>query len=211
MLLVLTARDMSKVQAVTQELNANYPDVKTRTLQLDVASFKSITSAAAEVNGYAELNLNILINNAGVMNIPERVLSPDGFEMHLATNYLGPFLFTNSIMGKLLNSPGGRTVNITSNGHALSPFQFKDYNFEGKPLPESEKLNKELCKGWSLSWGLGYLPAIAYGQSKTAMILYTVQLSKLLNSKGLSAVCVYPGGNYDAPADHLTERSLQPL
>ena len=64
------------------------------------------------------------------MNIPTRTFSKDGFEMQLAINYIGAFLFTNSIMSKLLASPAPRITNITSNGYALSPFRFDDYNFD---------------------------------------------------------------------------------
>lgn len=92
--------------------------------------------------------------------------------MHLATNYLGPFLFTNSIMKKLISSGTARIVNVSSNGYIFSPFRFADYNFEEKMIPESEYPPKELCKSFGLPWGLGYLPTIAYGQSKTAIMLY---------------------------------------
>ncbi len=192
-LLILTGRTLSKVEITSKDIATKYPSVNIRLLELDLASFKSIDAAAAAVNAYLESSIDILINNAGVMNIPERTLSTDGFEMHLAVNYLGAFRFTNSIMGKLLVR-GGRVVNVGSSGYALSPFRFADYNFADKPLPESEQPSEALCKAFGLPWGLGYLPTIAYCQSKTAMMLYSVQLSKLLSAKGVTAVCTNPGG-----------------
>lgn len=192
-LLILSGRTRSKVEITAKDIATKYPSVDIRLLELDLASFKSIDAAATEINAYSESSIDILINNAGVMNIPERTLSLDGFEMHFAVNYLGAFCFTNSIMGKLL-SRGGRIVNVGSSGYAFSPFRFADYNFAGKPLPESEQPPEALCKAFGLPWGLGYLPAIAYGQSKTAMMLYTVQLCRLLNAKGVTAVTTHPGG-----------------
>ena len=192
-LLILTGRSPSKVEAVTEDIATKFPGVKTRILKLDLASFASISSAADNVVSYAESAIDVIINNAGVMNIPERTLS-DGFELQLMVNYLGLALFTNSIMPKLLKSSAGRIVNIVSNGYALSPFRFSDYNFEGKDLPAEEQPLKEMCDAYGLPWGLGYLPAVAYGQSKTAGILYTVELATRLKDKGASVICVHPGG-----------------
>lgn len=195
-LIILAGRDREKVQTVAATLAAVHPEVTTRILTFDLTSFSSVRSAAAEVMAYPELGIDILINNAGVMNIPERTLSPEGFEMHLATNYLGSFLFTNSILDKLVNNGGARIVNVSSQGYVFSPFRFSDYNFEGKPLPESEYPAKSLCDSYGLPWGLGYLPTIAYGQSKTAMLLYSAQLAKATNAKGITTVCVHPGGKF---------------
>ncbi|KAI9876064.1 MAG: hypothetical protein M1830_007425 [Pleopsidium flavum] len=192
-LLILTGRTPSKVEAITKEIAAKYPDVKTRILKLDMASFSSISAAADAVHAYTEPSIDILINNAGVMNIPERTLSADGFEMQLAVNYLGLALFTNSIMLNLLKSNAGRVVNIVSNGYALSPFRFSDYNFEGKSLPEDEQPPKGTCEAFGVPWGLDYIPPIAYGQSKTAAMLYTIELATRLKDKGVSTVCLNPG------------------
>ena len=173
-----------------------YPNVSTRVLELDMSSFDSIRRAAKEVKAYPEQSIEILINNAGIMNIPERQLSTDGFELHLATNYLGTFLFTTQIIDKLAFSSKGRIVNVGSNGYFFSPFRFADYNFEGegKALPEDEQPPKELCEQFGIPWSLGYTPTIAYGQSKTATMLFTVQLAKVFGCRGLTAVCVHPGG-----------------
>ncbi|KAJ4288036.1 hypothetical protein N0V90_012052 [Kalmusia sp. IMI 367209] len=120
--------------------------------------------AAEEISGYVEPNIDIVFDNAGVMNIPERRLSADGFEMHLATNYLGLALFTNSILPNIKKSAMGRIVNVVSNGHAISPFQFSDHNFDDvNDLPEDEQPSKEACAAFGIPWDLGYLPPVAYG------------------------------------------------
>ena len=187
---------MSKIQTVAKSISEAHPNVSIRVLEMDLASLDSVRQAAREVNADKGQSIDILINNAGIMNVPDRQLSADGFELHLATNYLGHFLFTTSIMDKLAFSGMGRIVNLGSSGYAFSPFRFADYNFEGQQLPKSEQPPKELCEQFGLPWSLGYTPTIAYGQSKTAMMLFSVQLAKLYSERGVTAICVHPGGRY---------------
>jgi NAD(P)-dependent dehydrogenase (short-subunit alcohol dehydrogenase family) len=197
-LLILTGRNPAKVEAIIKELATAFPAVKTRALIFDISSFASIKDAAADVLTYPEPCIDILVNNAGIMNTPTRTLSKDGFEMQLAVNYLGAFLFTNSIMPKLLASSAGRVMNITSNGYALSPFRFADYNFDEEKsatLPEDQQPLKQNCEVFGVPWGLGYIPPIAYGQSKTAMILYTRELAVKFKGK-MTATCCNPGGGW---------------
>ncbi|KFY86006.1 hypothetical protein V500_07934 [Pseudogymnoascus sp. VKM F-4518 (FW-2643)] len=133
-LLILTGRDSAKVEAIITELATAFPSVKTRVLIFDISSFASINTAASQVLAYPESSIDIIINNAGVMNIPTRTFSTDGFEMHLSVNYLGAFLFTNSIMPKVFASKAASIANIASNGYELSPFRFNDYNFENPTI-----------------------------------------------------------------------------
>ncbi|KAL8825155.1 MAG: hypothetical protein Q9191_004583 [Dirinaria sp. TL-2023a] len=189
-LLILTGRTVQKVEAVVAQFSVQVP---TRMVKLDVASFTSIRTGVKEIKSFAQ-HIDILVNNAGVMNVPERRLSEDGFEMHLAVNHLGPFLLTTGLMPLLTASQGSRIVNVGSNGYAFSPFRFADYNFDGNPIPEAEQPSKELCKQYGLPWTLEYTPTIAYGQSKTAIMLFTVQLAKLYNNNGITAICIHPGG-----------------
>jgi NAD(P)-dependent dehydrogenase (short-subunit alcohol dehydrogenase family) len=198
-LLVLTGRTAAKVEAVASPLAKSFPDVQVRTVLFDMSSFASIAQAAAEINAFTE-NIDILFNNAGIMNVPERRLSVDGFEMHLATNYLGLALFTLSILPKILSSTAGRIVNTVSNGYALSPCRFSDYNFDydgeggGKEVSEDEQPPKDTCAAFGVPWGLGYIPPIAYAQSKTAAILFTRELADRLAEKDVTVNCVQPGG-----------------
>ena len=194
-LLILTGRTLSKVNTIATAIVKDHPHISIRSLELDLSSFESVKRAAAEVNGYHESSIDILINNAGIMNIPERQLSNDGFELHLATNYLGAFLFTTSILDKISASGQGRVVNMGSNGYVFSPLRFSDYNFEEKSLPVDEQPPKALCEQYGLPWSLQYTPTIAYGQSKTAVLLFTVQLAKLFRKGGITAICVHPGGS----------------
>jgi NAD(P)-dependent dehydrogenase (short-subunit alcohol dehydrogenase family) len=118
--------------------------------------------------------------------------------MHLATNYLGLALFTMSILPKIKQSAAGRIVNVASNGYALSPFRFSDYNFDGKDLPEDEQPSKAACGAFGVPWGLDYIPPVAYGQSKTAAMLFTRELAGRLSGTRVAALCVNPGGELDS-------------
>ncbi|KAJ4349466.1 uncharacterized protein N0V89_008081 [Didymosphaeria variabile] len=191
-LLILTGRTASKVEAVAKDISV--PGVEVRVVLFDISSFGSIAKAVEEINGFAEPSIDIIFNNAGVMNVPERRLSADGFELHLATNYLGLALLTNSLLPKIKKSNAGRIVNVVSNGYALSPFRFSDYNFDDvKDLPEDEQPSKEACAAFGIPFGLGYIPPVAYGQSKTAAMLYTLELADRLKGSNATAISVMPG------------------
>lgn len=129
--------------------------------------------AAAELVSKTD-KLHVLINNAGIMCCPESK-SEDGFELQLATNYLGPFLLYKLLEKTLLESATpqwpSRVVNVSSSAHHASGMHFDNINL----IDEYD--------GWK-----------AYGQSKTAMIYMTNQIDRLYGSKNLHAVSVMPGG-----------------
>ncbi|KAH9886587.1 retinol dehydrogenase 13 [Xylariomycetidae sp. FL2044] len=154
-------------------INERYPNVQVRTLELDLVSQASVRKAADVVNEWVDVpQVDVLVNNAGVMAI-DWAASPEGLDSQLAMNHLGPFLFTNLIMGKLLKSKAPRVVNVTSDGHRLSPFRFDDYNFR-----DGQFYNK---------W-------LSYGQSKTANMLMAISLAEKLGAKhSLASFSVQPG------------------
>lgn len=127
-LLIFAGRDASKINETASEIKSINPDVRTRTLVLDLGSQKQIREAAAEVNNYDE-SIDILVNNAGVMACPYSTTS-DGLETQFGTNHIGHFLFTNLILDKILASPNPRIVNVSSNGHRLSPIRWDDIGFD---------------------------------------------------------------------------------
>jgi NAD(P)-dependent dehydrogenase (short-subunit alcohol dehydrogenase family) len=142
-LLILAGRNVAKTQqtadAITaaaaqqqqQQQGKRTEAVAVRTLELDLGSLASVRAAAAQVNGWADMpRLDVLVNNAGVMAIEWSPSSPEGYDGQFVTNHLGHFLFTNLVMPKLLQSPAPRVVNISSNGHRLSPVRFEDWNFQ---------------------------------------------------------------------------------
>ena len=165
--------------------------------------------------------IDVLVTNAGVMS-PTYQTTADGLELHFGVNYVGHFLFVNLVMPKLLESKAGaRVVNVSSNGHRSSDIRWDDLNFQVCPaLPSPESLSLLRCP---LGWELGLVPHMltayladsgsisisnsnsytqdgkayhmwrAYGQSKTALILFSVELARRLGPKGLKAFSLHPG------------------
>jgi NAD(P)-dependent dehydrogenase (short-subunit alcohol dehydrogenase family) len=128
-LLILAGRNTAKGQQTADALTAQHPDVKVRILELDLGSLAAVRKAAATVNGWTDVeHIDVVVNNAGIMAV-DWAKTPEGFESHFGTNHLGHFLFTNLIIGKLLASQAPRVVNVSSNGHRLSPIRFADFNF----------------------------------------------------------------------------------
>jgi NAD(P)-dependent dehydrogenase (short-subunit alcohol dehydrogenase family) len=130
-LLILAGRNIAKVKETASQLAAENPtiSVQSRILQLDLSSLEAVRTAANTVNSWSDVpHIDVLVNNAGIM-ATDYALSPEGHESQLATNHLGPFLFTNLIMGKLQASAAPRVVMVSSDGHRLGPFRFDDYNF----------------------------------------------------------------------------------
>lgn len=133
-LLVLAGRDAAKTEKTAQAIAAASPGVQTRTLLLDLSSQAQIREAAKQVNAYAE-SIDVLVNNAAVMASPYTT-TVDGLESQFGTNHIGHFLFTNLIIDKILAAgPGARIINITSDGHRLSPVRFDDLDFRVHPPP----------------------------------------------------------------------------
>ncbi|OGM40070.1 short-chain dehydrogenase [Aspergillus bombycis] len=170
-LIILAARDVTKAQQTATDILAINPSVKTRILHLDLGSQTQIRQAAAEVLDYEE-HIDVLVNNAGIMASPFSQ-TEDGVESQFGINHIGHFLFTNLIMSKLI-APGksSRVVNISSDGHRLGPVRFDDWNFDD---------------------GDTYDPWLAYGQSKTANMLFSVSLAQKLGGNGLISVSLHPG------------------
>lgn len=114
--------------------------------------------------------LNLLINNAGIMFVPLR-RDKHGIESQLATNYLAVFQLTANLIPALKKANGARVVNLSSQGHQFSPFNFEDPNFDKRD----------------------YDTLAAYGQSKTAINLFSLELDNLVKSYGIRAYSVHPG------------------
>ena len=193
-LLILAGHNTSKCEETAKAIASTSPGVSTRVLELDLGSLEQIRKAAAEVNSYTD-HIDVLCNNAGVMATPYS-LTKDGLETQFGINHIGHFLFTNLVIKKLLQAPkGGRVVNVTSNGHRLGPVRFDDWRFDN---------------------GKTYDPWRAYGQSKSANMLFALSLAKKLGDKGkgagLVSLSLHPGAIFGTNLGiYMGEKELQAL
>lgn len=147
--------------------------------------------------------LDLLINNAGAV-VMTRQLTAEGIELQFGANHVGHFLLTRQLMPLLeaaaaRDGGGGggggatRIVNLSSQGHRCSPVRFHDINIEGKEVPEEEKQPSYMPPTFTRANEDGYIPIAAYGQSKSANILFSMGLQKRLKSRGIAAFAVHPG------------------
>ncbi|MEO1968709.1 MAG: SDR family NAD(P)-dependent oxidoreductase [Sphingomonadaceae bacterium] len=182
--LILSGRDAAKLDSAAQEISQE-TGAKVETLACDLASLHSIRAAAKEASQRFE-RIDILINNAGVMAAPLG-RTADGFETQFGTNHLGHFLLTNLLMPLIENGSGQRIVNLSSRGHHIDQLHADDPNYESR---EYDK--------WQ-----------AYGQSKTANILFAVALEKRVKGKGIHAYALHPGGIMTNLGRHMSEQDVE--
>jgi len=169
--LILAGRSQARLdEAITRlksEVKEKEPIVEAMTV--DLASFKSIREFADNFKA-KNLPLHVLLNNAGVMAIPERRTTEDGLEMQIGTNHFGHFLLTNLLLDTIKSSAPARIVNVSSEGHRLGNLNFS---------------NLQLETGYS-SWG-------AYGNSKLANILFSNELQHRLEGTKVTSNALHPG------------------
>jgi NAD(P)-dependent dehydrogenase (short-subunit alcohol dehydrogenase family) len=155
-------------------------------VSLDLADLDSVRRAAGEIASRLP-RIDLLINNAGVM-APPLSRTRQGFELQLGTNHLGHFVLTNALLPQLV--PGSRIVNLSSRGHLRSPMRWDDPHFRDESTYEK----------WT-----------AYGQSKTANILFTVELERRLGGQGIHSYALHPGVIMTELSRHLTEDDINAL
>lgn len=166
---VITARDLAKGEQAAEAIRASAGHDRVEVEALELDSFESIRAFADRFLARHDA-LQILVNNAGVMACPY-AQTKDGFELQFGTNHLGHFLLTGLIAPALLRGAPARVVSVSSRGHHQSPVVFDDIDFERR---EYDK------------W-------LAYGQSKTANVLFAVELERRLGERGVHANAIHPG------------------
>jgi len=168
---LLACRNAAKGQAALERLKREAPGAAAELVELDIASLASIRSFAS---AFAEraIPLDLLINNAGVMALPKRELTVDGFERQFGTNHLGHFALTGLLLPRILAAPAPRVVTVASLAHRNGKLDFDNL--------QSER---------------GYKPLGAYSESKLANILFAKELdrrARVAQSK-LISLAVHPG------------------
>jgi NAD(P)-dependent dehydrogenase (short-subunit alcohol dehydrogenase family) len=176
----LAVRDLETGERIAADLVANTSNKRILVAPLNLADQASIAALVANWSG----PLHLLVNNAGVSGLPELQLTPDGWEMHFATNHLGHFALALGLHEALASAGNARIVSLSSVGHKRSPVVFDDINFTTRP----------------------YDPLIAYGQSKTANVLFAVEATRRWAGDGITVNAVHPG---TTPATNLM-RHLPP-
>ena len=146
---------------------------------LDLSDLSSVSAVAAAWSG----PLDILVNNAGVMAIQELTLSSSGHEMQFATNHLGHFALAHGLHDSLAAAGSARIVSVSSGGHLRSPVVFDDIDYAFRD----------------------YDPFGAYGQSKTANVLFAVEATRRWAPDGIVANALMPGGIATPLQRHLPE------
>lgn len=183
----LTARQMEKAESVAASIRESTGNPNVDVGELELLSPESVRAFA---KGWLASHdrLNLLINNAGVMICPLG-RNEQGWETQFATNHLGHFLLTNLLVPALKAGAPARVVNLSSGGHRMGNVDFDDPNFE----------HREYDK-----W-------VSYGQSKTANVLFSVELDRRLSGAGVTANAVHPGVIMTELARHMTETDMKDL
>ncbi|KAI0548489.1 putative short-chain dehydrogenase [Xylaria curta] len=203
--IIIAGRTPSKIKQCSEILKSQYPNVDYRPLIVDLSRQKSVRAAASELLSWTDIpTVDIIINSAGVMGIPERTLTEDGIELHFATNHIGHWLLTCSIMPKLIkaaeNNPKGatRVVNVSSASPMRAPMRWSDLNFEklNKDLPKEEQPHYDFIERWGYKdvQNKSYVGLDGYNMSKIANVLFGVGANKRLYEKyGILTLAVHPG------------------
>lgn len=168
---VLAVRDLDKGAAAVEEIGKTTPAGNLALQRLDLSSLSDIRSAAEQL-GDQYPQIDLLINNAGVM-YPPKGNTADGFELQFGTNHLGHFALTALLLENLTTVRGSRVVTVSSNGHKFrAAIHFDD-----------------------LQWERDYSRVGAYAQSKLANLLFTYELQRRLAGTNTAALAAHPGGS----------------
>jgi NAD(P)-dependent dehydrogenase (short-subunit alcohol dehydrogenase family) len=164
----LAVRNTESGERVAAEIREGTGNGAVTVGTLDLSDLSSVSAFVAAWSG----PLDILVNNAGVMAIQELTLSASGHEMQFATNHLGHFALALGLHDSLAAAGSARIVSVSSGGHLRSPVVFDDIDYAFRD----------------------YDPFGAYGQSKTANVLFAVEATRRWVSEGIFVNALMPGG-----------------
>ncbi|KAJ3117510.1 hypothetical protein HDU96_006439 [Phlyctochytrium bullatum] len=189
----ITVRNVPKGQAVLDKIKEEFPNAggKLGLVEMELDSLASIRKGAKEFLAKSS-KLNVLINNAGVMQ-PPQTTTQDGFEAHFGTNHLGHFLLFHLLKPALLAATTptfrSRVISLASVGHRIAPLgPTTDFK---KPDP--------------------YMPLVVYGQSKLANIYFATELERRYAGKGIHALSVHPGAIMTELGRNLSEEDMKAM
>ncbi|WP_035847885.1 SDR family NAD(P)-dependent oxidoreductase [Kitasatospora azatica] len=166
---LVAARDAARGEATAADIRRSTGNPQVAFELLDLASLRSVREFAARYLADGR-PLHLLVNNAGVMATPFG-LTEDGFELQFGTNHLGHFTLTTALLPALRAAGGARVVSLSSRAHGIDDVHLDDPNFAHRR----------------------YDPWAAYGQSKTANMLFAVGLTNRHAAEGITSNAVMPG------------------
>jgi NAD(P)-dependent dehydrogenase (short-subunit alcohol dehydrogenase family) len=172
--IILPARSMAKAQEAANRIRREIPSASVVPAVLDLASQASVREFASWFSRqYPGPSIDLLINNAGVMAIPKRELTVDGFERQFATNFLGPFALTALLYPQVRQKEGNRIVIVSSSITKWAKIDFTNLQSEHLYSPTGQ----------------------AYGQAKLADSLFALELHRRLNRAGSPVIvtAAHPG------------------
>jgi NAD(P)-dependent dehydrogenase (short-subunit alcohol dehydrogenase family) len=182
---VLTARNADAGRAAADAIRSSTRNEHIEVEDLELASLASIRAFAKRFLA-RHPKLDILVNNAGVMACPLG-RTADGFELQFGTNHIGHFLLACLLAPALRAGAPSRVVSVSSRGHHLSPVVFDDVNYERRAYEK-----------WP-----------AYGQAKTANVLFAVGLDRRLRDDGVRANALHPGAIITQLGRHLVQEDYE--
>jgi NAD(P)-dependent dehydrogenase (short-subunit alcohol dehydrogenase family) len=167
---ILTGRDERKGQSAIEKIGREVLSAKIAFESLDLANLAAVAAFAERMQ--ARPSLDLLINNAGVMALPRRQVTADGFEMQLGTNHLGHFALTARLLPLLRLASAPRVVSVSSLAHRTGSIDFGDLQGERH-----------------------YSPWKAYGQSKLACLMFALELQRHSDAAGWKVISIaaHPG------------------
>lgn len=171
------------VVAAVRDLDKTAAAIDCEMVALDLTDLRSARAAAAELAARHD-RIDVLINNAGVMATPLS-RTAQGYEMQLGTNHLGHFVFTTGLADRF--AAGTRIVNLSSRGHLYGGIRWDDPNYDDESAYDK----------WQ-----------AYGQSKTANVLFTVEAERRWGPQGVHSFAVHPGVIVTELGRHLTREDF---
>lgn len=168
---VMAVRTPEKGEAARAEILARHPGANLEVRRIDLADLASVREFADGILADGT-PLDVLVNNAGVMAVPTRMTTADGFELQFGSNFLGPFALTLRLLPALLAAPAPRVATMSSGVANFGRIRFDDLQFER-----------------------GYRPMRVYSQSKLADLILTRQLAAIATERGwnLMSTGAHPG------------------
>ena len=151
---VMAIRNRAKGEAAMEQIRGTVPDAKLTIKNLDLSSLASVAALGEELNAEGR-PIDILVNNAGVMQPPDRETTADGFELQFGSNHLGHFALTGHLLPLLRAADSARVTSLSSLAARMGGINFDD-----------------------LQWEKRYSPSQAYSESKSATLMFAIELDR---------------------------------